>query len=77
MLARDYAQLAAEAGRLELAAQPDERSPVAQTAKLAVFYLRMAGRVLRQAATEMAWQEEQEQQKAEQAQAGGPGGEAA
>ena len=57
MKAKDYANLSAQCGNMATMCKPDEKSPVAHTANLAVYYLRAASRELQRLAE---WQAEQE-----------------
>ena len=60
MTAKDYAALAAQVGEASFRLVPNDRSPVAQTANLAVTYLRMAAKEIRRLAEWTAEQEKQE-----------------
>ena len=62
MTAKHYAEYAARAGQLataiQPAIQPEDATPIAQTAALAVFHLRMAARELLRAAEWLAEHED-------------------
>ena len=60
MTAQQYAALAAQVGEAAFRLVPNDRSPVAQTANLAVTYLRMAAKEIRRLAEWTAEQEKQE-----------------